>query len=205
MVDMKALKEFIIQIEKPFSDTIETKGGLKIYGDKRFSAERLSNRIGKVISTPIETETNIQVGFEVLIDPTILFEQVYHLTGGRQDSVFLVDKKKMYYKVDPRLVVLFRENNRAEWKGYLNNAIYQSVVDDKAPLPLESAFIHIVENNLTQHKPNRAKLLYGNETILKEVNVGQELIVKEEMGIPFYIDGETCLWYRNEDVIAAVN
>lgn len=202
---MKALNEFIIHIAQPYSETIKTKGGLEIYGDKRWSPERMANRIGKVIALPVNHNTEIQEGYEVLIDPTVLYEQIYHLTHGRQDSVFLVDKEKNYYKVEPKMIVLYRENEQSAWKAYLENGIYEQVVNDEAEMPLESAFIHITPSNMKQYKENRASLKYGNESILQQVAVGQELVVKGDMGIPFFMDGETYLWYRNTDVIAAVN
>lgn len=202
---MKGVKDFIIQIEQPFSETIKTEGGLEIFGDKRWSAEKMANRIGIVISAPICHNTVIKEGYQVLVDPTILYEQVYHLTGGRQDSVFLVDKTKMYYKVDPNMVVLYRENSESEWKGYHENAIYEAIADETAEEPLENLFIYIPKTIQTKFKKNRVTLKFGNETILNQIAVGQELIVKEQMGIDFYINGKTYLWYRNSDVIAAVN
>lgn len=202
---MKGIKDFIIQIQKPYSETIKTEGGLEIYGDKRFSADKLTNRIGVIISSPVFHETEIQPGYEVLVDPTILYEQVYHLTGGRQDSIFLVDKEKSYYKVDPALIVLFRVSENSEWKGYLENGIYEKVIDHTPQEKLKSDIIFIPESSTPKYKMGMAVLKYGNESILESIQPGQEVYVLDDFGIEYFIDGKTYLWYRNSDVLAAVN
>lgn len=203
---MKATKDFIIHIPQPYSETIKTEIGVEIYADKRFSADRLSNRVGTVIAAPINGEFEIKKGYQVLIDPTILYEQSYKATCGRQESVFLVDKQKSWYKIDPSMIVLFQENESINWKGFQNNAIYELIKEpNPQDEPLENSFLYIPETLLPKYKQDRAVLLYGNDEILKEVAPGQEVVVKPEMAIEYWIDGKTYKWFRNEDVVAVVN
>lgn len=203
---MKGTKDFIIHIPQPFSNIIKTESGVEIFADKRFSADRLSNRIGTVISTPINGEFEIKEGFKVLVDPTILFEQIYKGTSGAQQSIFLVDKQKSWYKIEPSMIVLYQKNESVNWKGFQNNAIYE-LVEEANPeeQPKESLFIYIPETFTSKFKQDRAILKYGNDEILKEVAPGQEVIVKPEMAIEYWIDGKTYKWFRNEDVVAVVN
>lgn len=204
-VNMQGTKDFIIQIINPFNESFLTASGMELFADKRFSAEKLANRIGIVIATPLHLDCEINEGDQVMIDPTILYEQIYKLTSGVQESIFLVDKDKCYYKIDPSMVVLYKKNESTNWKGFQENAIYEQVEIEKFEEPLESAFIFIPEVNSEKFKRDRAVLRFANESILEEVSVGQEVIVSDGMGIPFYIDGKTYLWYRNQDVMAVVN
>ena len=124
---MKGLHDYIIEIKEPFKDSFKTKGGLELYANKDFSAERLSNRIGTVKATPYLFEGVIQEGYEVLIDPSILYEQIYR--DVKQESIHLLDSEKMLFKIDPKLIVLYRENEQQEWKGFLNNLLVSPIVN----------------------------------------------------------------------------
>ncbi len=203
---MKAIKDFIIHLPVPYSDKFKTESGIEIYADKRFSADRLSNREATIVEVPLHGDFELKPGYKVMVDPTILYEQVYKLTGGTQKSVFLVDEKKSLYKVDPSLIVLFKESDETEWKGFQQNAIYELVEETKpADAPLESAFIFIPESTLPKYKQDRARLKYPNEELLEEIAVGDEVIVKPDMAVEYWIDGKTYKWFRNSDVIAKVN
>ena len=203
---MKGVKDFIIHLPLPYSETITTENGVQLYADKRFSAARLSNRVATVVETPLHGDFVIKKGYQVLVDPTIVFEQHYKLTGGTQKSVFLVDEKKSLYKVDPSLIVLYKENDVSEWKGFQQNALYELVKETKpADEPMENAFIYVPEAYSNKYKQNRAIVKYGNDELLEEVKAGDEVIVKEDMGIEYWIDGKTYKWFRNCDVVAKIN
>lgn len=203
---MKAIKDFIVHLPLPYSDTIKTENGVELYADKRFSADRLSNRVATVVETPLNGDYVIKKGFQVLVDPTIVFEQNYKLAGGKQKSIFLVDEKKSLYKVDPSLIVLYKENESNEWKGFQQNALYELVKETKpVEQPMESAFIFIPEAFTPKYKQDRAVLKYGNEELLEQISNGDEVIVKPDMGIEYWIDGKTYKWFRNSDVVAKVN
>lgn len=200
---MKSITDFIIHIDKPFNETFTTEQGMKLYGDKRWLADKMANRIAKVISVPLGSETPIKVGYEVLVDPSILYEQIYNLTHGVQESIFLVDKKKMWYKIQPNLVVLYRENENATWKGHLQNAVFERVEVKQIEAKTESSLIILPESNkVKQYEKSRARLVFGNDDL--EVLPGQEVMVKDDYGLPFQLESKHYLWFRNEDIIAVV-
>ena len=67
---MIGLHEFIIELQ-PLNETFKTESGVELYGHKDFAVDRLSNRIGKVISVPVFQETIIKEGDEVMIEPSV--------------------------------------------------------------------------------------------------------------------------------------
>ena len=73
-------------------------------------AKRLANRIGIVKATPYLFEGVIKEDYQVLIDPTILYEQIFR--DVKQESIHLVDRDKMLFKISPNLIVLYRENEQ---------------------------------------------------------------------------------------------
>lgn len=199
---MKGVLDFIIQIEEPFKDKFKTESGMELFGDKRWMPQQLSNRIGKIINVPFAHKTDLKPGYEVLVDPTILYEQNYHLTHGAQESIFLVDKSKMYYKINPRLIVLYRETDSSPWKGYLDNGLYEKVEVTEKENTTKSGLIYIPENTQKKFEHGKAKLVFGNDN--SSATSGQTVFVKEELGLEFFLDGKSYFWYRNEDVLAVI-
>lgn len=201
---MQGIKDFIIHLPQAYNEHIETQSGVKIYADKRFSPERLSNREATIVSKPAIGTFDLEPGFKVLVDPTIVFEQHYKLTHGAQQSIFLVDAKKSLYKIDPSMIVCYRQDEGESWQGFQENGLYELVEAKKPETPaLESSFLYIPPSVAGKEK-NRAKLLYGNKELLEDVSVGQEVIVNSEMGIDYWINGINYKWFRNKDVIAVV-
>ncbi|MGH2666051.1 hypothetical protein [Flavobacterium sp.] len=198
---MKGINDFIIQIKEPFKEKFKTESGVEFYGDKRWMPQQLSNRIGIVVNVPFAFKTEIKPGHEVLVDPTILYEQDYHLTGGAQESIFLVDKAEMLFKIKPNLIVLHRENNSAPWKGHLNNGLFEQV--EAAKTEPVSSFLIIQESVQKEFEHGKARVAIVNDELKAEP--GQVVFVKEEHGIEFFLDGKSYWWYRNEDVLAAIN
>lgn len=197
---MKSLFEFIVQIENPFADKVTTENGNTFFINNKLSAKDAANRIGKVISVPLHHDTDIKEGFEVVIDPTILFEQAYALTHGTQDSSFLVDKEKGYYKVNPSLIVLYRDLNEKKWKGYLNNALFEIVKKDSE---VKSEMI-ITDHLRGKIDLNKAKLAYGNKELLEQVSVGDTLVVDGMLGVDFSFENKQYKWFKNEDILGVL-
>ena len=180
---MIGLHNFIVELKTDFHDTFKTESGLELYANKDMSAERLSNRIAKVINTPAFHETEIEIGYQLMIDPSILYEQIYRET--KQESIHLVDKEKGWYKLDPKEIVLFRKDDSEEWKGYLENSLVEPIPEEAEEL--KSTLIQLLPKKKT-FKKGRAKALYMNDGI--DVSKGDKLIIADHGGIPFWIEGK---------------
>lgn len=189
---MRGIHEFIIEIKVTYNKTFKTESGLELYANKDFSADRLSNRVGKVISTPLLLESEIKEGFEVMIDPTVLYEQCY--LGAKQESIFLVDREKMWFRIEPRLIILYRENKLSKWKGFLENLLVEPI---KKPEPKRNIIFTIEE--VEKYEKGKAKIVYPNVNI--EVETNDKVAIDPSGGVPFWINGKEFWWVRNVDVL----
>lgn len=195
---MKGIHDYIIEIAEPFKETFKTESGLELYANKSFSADRLSNRIGKVMEVPLLFDGIIKQGYEVLIDASILYEQSFK--SVKQESIHLLDRDKMLFKINPNLIVLYRENENEQWKGFLNNLLVEPI--EKKSQKLVSSLIIIPDEKATYEK-GKAIVKYANENV-KElgVNNGETVFIDPLGGIQFWLDGKEFWWIRTKDILA---
>lgn len=199
---MQGLNHFIIHLPKDYNDTFKTEGGVELYADRRLSADRLSVRIATVVSTPLLHETVIQPGYEVMIDDTITRRQIYN--GVEQESIFLVDKTQKYYKLEPGMVILYRENAECDWKAYGENVMVEFIEKETEPAPVSSLIILELPKK-KEHVEGYAKVLYPSEALVEEgVKAGDTIAIKKGSGIAYYMEDKT--WYQlcNRHVLAVV-
>lgn len=204
---MKGLKDFIIKLDKPLNDTFKTESGLDIYAHKDFSVDRLSNRVAEVVAIPMFTETPVKVGYEVMIEPTILYKQIYR--GVKQSYTSLIDNDDNLFKVTPNMIILYRENENEEWKGHLQNCLLEPI-EDKVEQP-KSSFL-VLPDSVTKvgYKKGRAILKYSND-LLKSfgAKIGDEVIlttshINNASGVKFWIEGKEFWWVKNNSVAACI-
>lgn len=194
---MQSLRNFIVKTDAAFSDTIKTESGLELYVNQKISRERSSNRVLKVIEVPVNVSDNeIQPGYEVMVDPTILYMQNY--TGrGDQDNPFMIDRNNGLYKVEPKMIVLYRENEDAEWKAYGENTLVEFIKETTEKL---SGGLFI--GNETKEK---VKALYPTKVMEDSgISSGDEIIIKKGTEVSFWIEGKEYHWIENKDVLAKV-
>ncbi len=188
---MKGIREYIVEIKNPFKDSFMTESGIELYADKNFSADRLSNRVGKVVSVPFFDGETLEEGDEVLIDPTILYEQIFR--DVKQESVFLVDNKKMYYKIAPNLIVLYRKNKDDEWTGYRQNLLVEPIKKK------QKEYKFIIAKQEEGYEEKIVKIKYANDEI--DVKEGEKVVINP-LGITFWLKGKEYWWVQTNDVIA---
>lgn len=193
---MKGIHDYILEIKEPFKESFKTESGLEIFANKRFSADRLSNRIAKVMATPLFFEGIIEVGYEVLIDATILYEQIYQKKV--QESIHLLDSEKKLFKIDPKLIVLYRENAQEQWKGFLDSVLVEPI--KKESKSLKSSLI-ILPEEVAEFEQNKAKMVVCNNDITNLGISKNDIIAIKPLGISFWLDGKEFWWLKNDDVL----
>lgn len=194
---MKGTNEYIIEIKEPFNETFKTKGGIELYANKDFSAERLANRIGIVKATPLLFEGVLEVGYDVLIDPTILYEQIFR--DVKQESIHLLDREKMLFKISPNLIVLYRENAQEEWKGFLDNCLV-APIEKKQEI---FSSIIIIEAPKKEYEKGKAIVKYGNTALTDgAINANDTVVIDKTGGITFWLEGEEYWWLRTHEIYA---
>ena len=191
---MKGLDEFIVEIGKAFKDTIKH-GSLELYTDYRTAQQEQSNRRGVIISTPMQVETDIEPGCEVLIDPTILFKQVYR--GKMQESRFLVDEEKGWYRVDASMIIVYR-NPGGNWKGCGENLLVKAVKAEE-----KETASGIILPKSQDEMDGYAEVVYPNEELLEQgVVPGDVIYFPKNKKWEFELEGQTYLYLRNKDILA---
>lgn len=193
---MKSLYDFIIKLEKPLNETFKTESGLELHAHQDFSVDRLSNRIAKVVCAPLLVDTPVKDGYEVMIEPTILYKQIYQ--GVRQGYTALINKEDMLFKVKPNMVILYRKDENTAWKGHLENVMLEPIEEQE---PIVSTFLEIPKSAIKKYKKQEAKLLYSNEAMEAQgAHDGDTVIINPLGGVNFWLDGKEHWWIRNTDV-----
>tara|TARA_R110002110_G_scaffold314977_3_gene528112 strand:+ start:1038 stop:1643 length:606 start_codon:yes stop_codon:yes gene_type:complete len=198
---MKGTKNFIIKLENPYSDTFKTKGGLELYGNVDFTTEEQSNRIAKVIGVPSLFETEIKDGYEVLIDATPIYRQIYN--GTKQWYQNVVDEDENLFYLGSDMIICYRESESSEWKGFLKNSLVKPIMQEpKVARKIKTSLI-IPETATTQKFSGKVNMAYSN-TELKKLGVknGDTLLMDIRGGIKYWFEGIEYWWVRNKDIFA---
>lgn len=203
---MQGLHEYIVQVEEPLKKKHKL-GDKEIYIDPTYDQTKYSNRIGKVISTPIGLETDIKVGDEVVIVHTVLMSEIYY--GHRQDSIFLVDKEKGYYRLSKELIIMYRSNPSDKWKCYDIQLMVKPVKAKQTDYKQGSILLpanHFntdVECNTNGFKKQYGTLRYINKELAKQgVKEGDEVFFSDVGDYEYNIDGEVLYCMDNRDILA---
>jgi co-chaperonin GroES (HSP10) len=200
---MIGVHDFIIKSDFEFAKTFVTEGGLELHADVRFSAERLANRIATVLELPLALEDcEIKSGYQVMVDPTIFYQQDY-VIGGVTENNFMIDRINGIFKISPDMIVLYRENERAEWKGFSQSLLAEM---DKEIIPEVKMGAIVIEQEKTKKSEVFAKVLFSNTDLENEgVTNGDKIFIKPNLGVKFWIEGKEYFWIQNRHVIAKMN
>lgn len=205
---MQGIHEFIIEVKEPMKNKMSL-GKAEIFIDPSFDQTKHSNRIGKVISTPIGSDTDVKVGDEVVIQHTILMSQLYQ--GQKADSVFLVDKEKGYYRLEDSLIIMFRSNPSDEWKC---NGIHAMLTPIEAEaedykegglIMPDSHFNTDVECNTNGFVKQYGIVRYLNKALADQgVEIGDKVYFVDYGDYEFNIDNEILYCMDNRDILAVL-
>ena len=201
---MRGYNDFIIKVDVVYNKTFKTESGLELHADSRFSQDRLANRIAVVEEIPLtlEGKTPIKKGFQVMIDPTIFYENEYVATGVQQ-TPFTIDKNKGLYKIKDEMIVLYREDKNSEWKANAENLLIRFKKEEVAEKKVGSI---IIENKKEIVSKDHATILHANELLQEEgIQDGDLLFFLYCYGVPFWIDGIEYNWIHNRHVLAKLN
>lgn len=196
---MKFFYNYVIKIEREFNQTFKTEGGLELYGHESFSKDRLSNRYAEIISAPIKFDGKVlEVGTKVLIDPGVYYHALYE-NNRVELTTNTIDREKGLYSIEPQNIVMYFDNESDSWKGYMNNFLAEFEMVKKEE---KSSFGIIIEVGKKERKKGVCKVVYAND-FLKEndIEVGDEILVKPNYGIPVWIDGKEYSWLRDSEVL----
>jgi co-chaperonin GroES (HSP10) len=186
---MTGIKEFIIEVGRAFNNTLQY-GSLELYTDHRARQQEQSNRIGKVISKPLTINSEIEVGAEVLIDPTVLFEQVYE--NKVQESRFIVDRDKGWYRVTPDMIILYRNRNEETFLGNKQNLLVEPINDEITKVG--SIYLAKPEE---QQEHTAIVAVANKELIAQGINTGDTIYYNKKAKWEYEFQGKKYLYLQN--------
>lgn len=195
----RAMRHFIVKSEQEFKEKYVTEGGIELFADNKFSSDRLANKVVTILQLPVAVEAlGIKVGYELMIDPTIYYRQNYEGIG-RQENAYMLDRRNGIFKVEPKMIVLYRENAEAEWKGAGDNLVVEVVKTQEE----EKAGSLIVSLGKVTEK---TYVKYSNtEMQSQDVNAGDEVKIAKGLEVPFWIENKEYFWVESKDVLAKLN
>ena len=187
---MTGVNEFIIEIGDAFDNTIKH-GSLELYKDHRTSQQEQSNRNGTVVCLPINGESDVQVGAEVIIDPTVLFQQTYK--GKTQDSQFLVDREKGWYRVSPQMLLVYKNPNETNYTGYKDNLFAEALKQEE--VRVGSIYLPKAKNELE----GVAVVAISNKELIDIEDIKQGSVIYYQLNREweFELEGKTYLYLKN--------
>lgn len=198
---MTGYKDFIIHIPKKHRDTITTESGLKIHADHRFSSKETANTIFNVLETPLTYSGPIKKGFFIMVDPTLVMEQQYELTG-HQENINLVDRDKNLYKVNKSFIICYKEKIDSKWIGYDENIIVQKVNSVK-PKEVKKNGLYLLESSKPKKEKGKAKVFITNKEIESQgVKSGNNIFIDDRFIVDIRIEGNRFSWAKNRHVLA---
>ncbi len=204
---MKGITEFIIEFDTTHFDTIK-KGQTEYAVNPFFEQNEHINRIGKVVNTPYVYDGPIKKGDEVMIIHTSLIQETYK--KGREQSSFCVNEEKNWFRFDPNLIVLYRENNNKDWKAHLKNVMVLPISLAKEIKQWNGYEIPDgVFENEQGYKGNEKQtgvVAYDNDSLNENgIFKGDTVVFKFDREYEFLIDGKIHYHMENCDLILHKN
>ena len=195
---MKAVHDFIIQINQKFKDYITLNSGQKLFVDQRFTFHKNANVLHTIKETPIVNSLGIEKGTEVIIDPIIMHDFLDQdgtkVMSGNQllinDNLFRISKRNIYFFKDSKTQMLFSPNDY----------ILAKKIEIKTE-QLKSSFLFIPENETKQFDKYKV-VLHSSSISNKNLTKDNIVTTNIELGAPFYINEEEFLLFREKHFFA---
>lgn len=190
---MRAYKDFIVNIPEKFSETFTTESGLELYGSKEFSKKRMANSIVTVHQVPFENGTDIGIGDELFLDPSLFMEQIYS-KGGEQENIYLMDKKKALFKVPTQLIIAYKKKE-GQWIMFGDNALLERIREDG---PGESESIIYTPSN-QKEKQGTARLFLDIPEL--ELKKGDTIYIDETYVNDIWLGQKPVMWLKQRHLL----
>ena len=180
---MKALYDFIVE---PVGDRYANKikiGDSELVLNANIENHKFVNVIAKVISTPVNLDTNIKAGNLLLVHHNV-FRRFYDIRGTEKNSRSYFKDNKYFVSLDQ--IFMYNDNG---WKAFGNRCFVK-------PLQSDNTFL------TDSRKKNYGVLIYGNEK-LNKLNVSEGDIVnyKNKREFEFLISEQLLYCMKSNDIL----
>lgn len=193
---MKAVHDYIIEINEKFKDHITLNSGVKLFVDKRFTYHKNANVLHKIKETPIVNSLNIEKNTEVVIDPIIMHEFLDQdgsksMSGNQlliNKNLFKIEKRNIYFYKDSKTQKLYSPNDY----------ILAKKIETEKP---KSDFLFI-PNTTTKNYDQYKVVLHSNSLLNSSLTKNTIATTDINIGVPFYIEEEEFLLFREKHFFA---
>lgn len=197
---MKSFKDFIVVVPEKYSKTFKTENGLEIYMDKRWSLKKVANTIVEVVENPLNYSGEINKGVLLFVDPTLLMQQSYVLTG-EQENINLIHRENNLYKVDPSYIIAYSLDNGKNWIGFGNNLLAERI-KIKEPKTEKSSLVIVPENTKPKEIKGKVKIFLSNKELENQGVKKEDVVyINELYTIDIWFNQKPLIWIRNKDIL----
>ncbi|CAL2094807.1 hypothetical protein [Tenacibaculum sp. 190524A02b] len=197
---MKGIQNFIIELDTPYFEKFKSSNGVEFFGTTDFNADRLSNRVAIIKGIPELFESEIKVGYEVLIDFSNFYRQIYR--GVKQWYQAIIDEEANLYHLTSNMIICYREDSSSEWKGFENNSLVKPIYEQSK---INTSLI-VPENNTKKEFKGKVQVVYANQKLREqEVTNGTIVYMNPLGGVKYWFEGKEYWWIRNCDVYGIVS
>lgn len=193
---MKAVHDYIIEINERFKDYITLNSGDKLFVDKRFTFQKNANVLHTIKETPIVNTLNIEKGTEVVIDPIVMHEYM-GWEGEKQKSGNQIFMNRNLFKIEKRNIYFFKDSKTQQLYSPNDYILAKKIETEK----LKSSFLFIPETT-TKHYDKYKVVLHSNSLFNSNLTQNTIATTNIELGIPFYIEEEEFLIFREKHFFA---
>lgn len=193
---MKAIHDYIIQINEKFKDYITLNSGDKLFVDKKFTFHRNANVLHRIKEMPIVNSLNIEEGTEVVIDPIIMHDFLDQ-DGSTSNSGNQISAIENLFTVCQRNIYFIKDKETENFYSPNDYVLAKKIEVEQ----LESLFLYIPKDankNFEQHKVE----LHSNSISNSNLTKGTIATTDISLGAPFYIDEEEYLLFREKHFFA---
>lgn len=198
---MQGVNHFIVHVPESHNEHLKTKSGVKLLADKRHSTNLTANKIFEVVEIPLKYNGPIKKGWWLMVDPSIVFEHTYE-KGGKQESQYLINRKKRHFKVEPQLIIAFRETDGSKWEGFEDNVICETLKSESKNYEKVGS-IYILEAKTPKSNRGQMKICVGNKNIFDLGVFESDIVfVNQQYSVPLNIEGVNYHWLRTKEILA---
>lgn len=193
---MKAVHNYIIEINEKFKDHITLNSGDKLFVDQRYTFHKNANVLHTIKETPIVNPLNIEKGADVVIDPIIMHDFLDQdgtkvMTGNQisvSENLFMLSQRNIYFFKDKESQTYFSPNDY----------VLAKKIEIEQP---KSSFLFIPESTTKQHEQHKV-VLHSNSVSNNNLTKGTIATTDINLGAPFYINEEEFLLFREKHFFA---
>ena len=205
---------FLVQVEKPYDDTIEF-NGREIMLDIKFDPYKFARQYGIVYEKPgwlpegldFDVEKGDKIYFHHLVTASksgVTIDKKFEDESGQQHKsqnlVEWVDDENVYKVHWQQIYARVRDGELKMLHHW--NFVKQKTEDEDSIKTKSGIFIKPEVEDITLH----GNIVYMNDWLKDQgVNIGDEVIFSENSEYDMKIEGKTLLRMRNEDILALYN